>query len=152
MDKPLIGRKPTLREYVRYRNGVPLGRAGSLLNMLYRSFGAVSFPEFWQFWNPIWGYYLGYFIYTPLKKRLSSATALLITFAISGALHDLAVMAVKRKPVFFFTPWFFLMGLTVILTKRLNITYGSLTWSARASINTLLVAGNLVLAMLIQKV
>ena len=45
----------TLSQYVKFRNGVPLGDSQSLSNMLHRSLGAASFAEFWQYWNPIWG-------------------------------------------------------------------------------------------------
>jgi hypothetical protein len=55
----------TLSQYVHRRNGVPLGDAKSLPNMLHRSFGAASFAAFWQYWNPIWGYGLGKYVYTP---------------------------------------------------------------------------------------
>ncbi|MCJ7557648.1 MAG: acyltransferase [Gammaproteobacteria bacterium] len=118
--------------------------------MFRLSLGAESFARFWQFWNPIWGYYLGRFIFTPLKKNLPATVALVLTFAVSGALHDLAVMAVKWRCVFFFTPWFFLMGLTVVLTKKLNINYKTVSWPSRAMINGGFVVGNLAMAMWIE--
>jgi hypothetical protein len=58
-------KKLTLSEYVKHRNGLPLGASGSLQNMLIRSFGAGTFARFWQYWNPIWGYALGRYIYAP---------------------------------------------------------------------------------------
>ncbi len=88
----------TLGQYVLHRNGVALGDSKSLRNMMYRSFGAGSFGGFWQYWNPIWGYNLGKFIYSPLKRVLPRAFAVIVTFAISGAVHDLATMAVRRGP------------------------------------------------------
>lgn len=48
----------SLSEYVKKRNGVALGTFGSMGNMLKRSLGANSFYLFWQYWNPIWDYYL----------------------------------------------------------------------------------------------
>lgn len=140
----------TLAEFVRRRNGVPLGAPGSLSNMFRRSLGAESFARFWQFWNPIWGYYLGRFIFAPLKKNLRAAVALVLTFAVSGALHDLAVMAVKWHYVFFFTPWFSLMGLTVVLTRKWNIHYENYHWTSRALFNAGFVLGNLALAMWVE--
>ena len=113
----------TLREYVKRRNGLPLGASGSLSSNLYRSFGSGSFARFWQIWNPIWGYCLGRFVFAPLKKYFPSEIALLMTFTISGALHDLAIMAVRWKFIFFFTHWFFLMGLTVVVSKSLDLNY-----------------------------
>ena len=74
-----------------------------------------------------------------------------MTFTISGALHDLAIMAVRWKYIFFFTHWFFLMGLTVVVSKSLDLNYQKLSWAGRASINLGLIAGNLMLAIFIQK-
>ena len=103
--------KVTLAEYVERRNGVPLGDSNSFQNMLRRSFGAPSFVGFWQYWNPIWGYVLGRYVYALLRRVLPPAVAFILTFAISGGLHDLATMAVSRSPAFLFTPWFVLLGL-----------------------------------------
>ena len=74
-----------------------------------------------------------------------------MTFTISGALHDLAIMAVRWKYIFFFTHWFFLMGLTVVILKRFDLNYQNLSWAGRASINLGLITGNLILAISIQK-
>ena len=100
----------SLSEHVRLRNGVPLGAPGSLFNMLNRSLGAKSFAAFWQYWNPIWGYYLTYKVFLPAKNIFPAGLALLFTFAVSGALHDLAVMIVKWKPIFFFHSLVFVNG------------------------------------------
>ena len=62
-------RNLTLAQYVKRRNGVALGYSGSFSNMLHRSFGAGTLAKFWQYWNPIWGYYLGRYIHGPLKKK-----------------------------------------------------------------------------------
>lgn len=80
----------TLWQYVRLRNGVPPGDAKSLRNMLHRALGAASFAGFWQHWNPIWGYGLGKFVYSPLRRTSPPAAAFIMTFIVSGAIHDLA--------------------------------------------------------------
>jgi len=67
----------TLVQYVERRNGVPLGDSNSLRNMLQRSFGAASFAGFWQYWNPIWGYGLGKYVYSPLRRVLPAVIALI---------------------------------------------------------------------------
>jgi len=103
--------------------------------MLYRSLGAPSFQAFWNHWNPIWGYYLGYFIFKPLAHRLPEAAALVLTFAVSGALHDAAVSLVRMAPTVFFTPWFTLMGVVLVVSRALNLRYVSLGWPARACLN-----------------
>ena len=136
-----IGRKHqqwqglTLAQYVKIRNGVPLGDSKALRNMLARSFGAGTFAEFWQYWNPIWGYYLGKRIYSPLVRIVPAALALILTFGASGLIHDLVTMGVSRSITFFFTPWFFFLGIGVALGRAFKIDYSSQSWLVRASIN-----------------
>ena len=92
----------TLAAYVKYRNGVPLGASGSLQNMLVRSLGAGTFAKFWQYWNPIWGYALGRYVYAPLNRFLPASVSLILTFTISGVIHDVATMLVRGAPAFSF--------------------------------------------------
>lgn len=125
----------SMTDYVQYRNGVPLGASGSLQNMLVRSLGAGTFAKFWQYWNPIWGYALGRYIYEPLNQFLPSSVSLILTFVISGGIHDLATMLVRGAPAFFFTPWFFLMGLVVIFGRLLKLDYSNQTFQVRVAIN-----------------
>ena len=125
----------SLAQYVKKRNGVPLGASGSMTNMLSRAFGASSFWVFWQYWNPIWGYYLSRNIMRPLASFLPVSLATLVTFLVSGALHDIAVSIVKWKIILFFTPWFGLMGLIVIFSKWAGISYSQVSWPVRALTN-----------------
>ena len=103
--------------------------------MLYRSFGSSSFQRFWNYWNPIWGYYLGYLVFQPLTKRVPDAIALVLTFGISGVFHDLAVSLVLRAPTFVFTPWFTMMGGIVVVSTACNVRYESYRWAVRACLN-----------------
>jgi hypothetical protein len=50
----------------------------------------------------------------PLKRVLPSTAALVGTFVFCGALHDLVATAVRGSMAFFFTPWFFFLGLGVV--------------------------------------
>ena len=127
--------KLTLAQYVQRRNGVPFGSPGSLRNMLYRSLGAGTFAQFWRYWNPVWGYYLGSYIHAPLKHRLPPAMSLVTTFVVSGALHDAAASVITGRIVFLLTPWFFLMGAGVVMGQALRITYSHFAWPVRAFIN-----------------
>ncbi len=127
--------KLSLAQYVKKRNGVPLGASDSMKSMLSRSFGASSFPVFWRYWNPIWGYYLSRNVMRPIANFLPISLATFITFLVSGALHDIAVSIIKWKAIFFFTPWFGLMGLMVIVSKGAGISYGHVSWPVRALIN-----------------
>lgn len=125
----------TLAQYVKYRNGVPLGGQGALQNMLSRAFGASTFAKFWQYWNPVWGFYLAKYVYGPLSTILPKSMATVATFAVSGALHDLAVMLLKQQVSVLITVWFTLMGCWLALSAGLRVRYGQFGFSVRALIN-----------------
>lgn len=133
----------SLAQYVKKRNGVPMGASHSMRNMLSRSFGAKSFPVFWQHWNPVWSYYLSRNVMRPLVTFLPITLATFITFLVSGALHDLVVSIIKWKTVVFFTPWFGLMGLIVIVSKTAGISYGHFMWPIRAALNAFFIFSSL---------
>jgi ABC-type multidrug transport system permease subunit len=125
---------------------VPLGHRDSLRNMLYRSLGAGKFSIFWQYWNPIWGYYLGKYIFKPLKLIFPPALSLIITFVVCGFIHDLVVMLLKWKFILFLSPWFLFMGLAVVLGEYAKIDYSRSPWIVRAAINILVVLSCLLMA------
>ena len=135
-----------LSNYVKKRNGVPLGNRDSLSNMLNRSLGAGKFSIFWQYWNPIWGYYLGKNIFKPLKFIFPPALSLIITFVVCGFIHDLAIMLLKWKFTLLRTQWFLLMGLSVIFGDYAKIEYSKFPWIARAAINILTILSCLLIA------
>ena len=134
-----------LYNYVKRRNGVPLGHGKSLQNMLYRSLGSGTFAGFWRYWNPIWSFYLGKYIYKPLKSFLPSSLSLLITFAACGFMHDLAIIALKKLFILLLTPWFLLMGFLVLITKISQFNYSKYPWIVRALINITFIFGSLLL-------
>jgi len=114
--------------------------------MLSHSLGAGKFSIFWQYWNPIWGYYLGIYIFKPLKLFLPQALSLIITFVVCGFIHDLVIMLLKWKFTLLLTPWFLFMGLSVILSESAKIDYSKLPWIARATINIIIISGCLFIA------
>lgn len=128
-------RKLSLRQYVKRRNGVPLGAPGSLSSMLKNALGAKNFAQFWLYWNPIWGYYLAKKIQKPLTPFLPHSLALILTFSISGLFHDLAVSVIKQEVFFVCTPWFLVMSLAVIASTKLNINVSKFPFIIRAFIN-----------------
>ncbi len=136
----------TLGAYVRRRNGVPLGHPDSLRNMLQRSLGAESFHVFWLYWNPIWGYALARWVAQPLNRILPAVLSLWLTFVVSGAVHDLAGLLIKGRPIFALTPWFALMGLLVVGSKLSGYSLRHAPWAARAALNLSLIAGTWVLS------
>jgi len=140
----------TLAAYVERRNGVPLGTSGSLENMLVRSLGAGTFAKFWQYWNPIWGYALGRYVYAPLNRLLPTVVAFVLTFTVSGVVHDLVTTLVRRGPAFLFTPWFTLMGLMVVMGRIWGIDYSAHPFAIRVIINFSLIAACLLLTFGLQ--
>ena len=142
----------TLAQYVERRNGVPLGDSNSLRNMLQRSFGATSFAGFWHYWNPIWGYGLGKYVYSPLQRVLPAVLALIMTFVISGGIHDLVTMALRRSVTFLFTPWFFVLGVGVMVGRVAGMDLSSRSWGIRASINLAYLVIGLAITLMAKRV
>ncbi|WP_346840051.1 hypothetical protein [Microbulbifer sp. SAOS-129_SWC] len=140
----------SLGRYVKKRNGVALGATGSMRNMLSRSLGAGEFAAFWHYWNPIWGFYLSRNVMRPLNAFLPNWLAVLLTFMVSGAIHDAAVSLAKWKAIFFFTPWFLLMGLVVIISKYLSLSYHTYPWTIRCAINLFFIAFTLWLTIFLE--
>ena len=126
----------SLAEYIKKRNGVPLGAKRSFRNMLYRSFGAKSFATFWYYWNPIWSFYLTKFVMRASLVFLPTWISILVTFIISGLIHDLAISIFYQEIYVLFTPWFGLMGLVVVLTKKFKISYADHPWLVRTLANS----------------
>jgi len=125
----------TLTEYIKKRNGVPIGSSKSLRNNLYRSLGAKNFSTFWNYWNPIFGYYLGKCIFKPLKRIIPIGLALLVTFIVCGMIHDAVTTMFRGKISLFFTIWFSMMGIAVLITKYFNHNFNKHSWVFRASVN-----------------
>ena len=86
----------------------------------------------------------------PLNAFLPTSLSVLITFLISGALHDLAVSVVKWKAIVFFTPWFGIMGTIVIAFSALGISYDKFGWIIRATFNFLTILCSLGIAYLLE--
>ncbi len=129
-----------LSEYVKKRNGVPIGHSSSLKNNLQRSLGAKNFYTFWNFWNPIFGYYLGTKIFKPLKKILPIGVALVFTFIFCGLIHDLITTLIRGKLSLFFSVWFLLMGTAVTISKFLDYDLSNKKWIFRAFINLTIIS------------
>ncbi len=142
----------TLAQFIRRRNGVPAGASGSLRNMLQRSLGAGSFAGFWQYWNPVFGYGLGRYVYSPLKRVVPPAVALVMTFVVCGALHDLVTIAIRGSATFFFTPWFFLLAVGVLLGRAAGMDLSGRPWLVRAGVNFSYITVCLGLTLVVRRV
>ena len=136
----------TLSDYVEKRNGVPLGHNDSLKNMMTRSLGAGNFAAFWKYWNPIWSYYLGKYIFKPLKNILPPAVSLMLTFVFCGFIHDVVIMLIRWDFVLIFTPWFLIMSVSLVISESINLDYSKLAWIYRALINIAIIGISFILA------
>jgi hypothetical protein len=130
----------TLGEYIKKRNGVAMGSSHSFRNNLYRSLGAKNFSTFWNYWNPIFGYYLGKRIFKPLRKYVPPAVALLITFLFCGLLHDAVTTIFRGNVSFFFSIWFVLMAVSVLVTRWLKQDFSTKPWLFRACANMAIIS------------
>ncbi|WP_218135293.1 MBOAT family protein [Parasphingopyxis sp. CP4] len=114
---------------------MPLGANGALQNMLQRSFGAGSFAGFWRYWNPIFGYYLGRYVYRPASDVMPRWLALIITFLVCGSLHDLVTLLVRGSTQFLFTLWFFFFSIGILIGEVAGLDIAGLPTWLRAAIH-----------------
>ncbi len=144
-------RRVTLWRYVRKRNGVRAGAPGSMSNMLRRSFGASTLAGFWRHWNPIWGYELSRFVNQPLNRVLPLSLALVLTFVVSGLIHDAVIMALRGEPAFIFTTWFFFLALGVVADEAFRWNFGGRPWMVRAGLMLAYLGVSLWLSILLRR-
>ncbi len=142
----------SLKNYVKRRNGVPLGSSNSLGNMLKRSLGANSFNLFWVHWNPIWHYYLNKYVYKPLRRITNNYLAIVFTFCFSGFIHDLVGLLIYKRISPLFTFWFIIMGIIVAVFKGNKLVYRTKRKALHYCFNTLWVLLSFLLAKYIRNV
>jgi hypothetical protein len=130
-----------VKEYINHRLGKPEGPWPAVRKMINRSFGARSFTAFWHYWNPVYGYYLYYWFYRPLRRFMPRPAALLLTFAVCGfLLHDLPHLPFSGVPLI--TLWFLLLGAGVIISEALSMDLSRQSFIVRATVNVLYLAGS----------
>jgi hypothetical protein len=77
---------------------------------------------------------------------------LVVTFLVSGAIHDAAVTLVTGSMTFLLAPWFTLLGLFVVLASRLGLEYESRAWGIRAGINVGWIMAGLAVVLLAKRI
>ena len=127
--------RPGLREYVERRLG--RGATTQLRNVVLRPLGASSFSEFWRYWNPVYGYFLSYYAYRPLRRVFPRPLAVLLTFVGCGfLLHDLVGWAWSGQASFpEMTAIFALFGIGVVLSDALRVDLARYPFAVRALAN-----------------
>jgi len=104
-----------------------------ILYMLRRSLGASSFTLFWRNWNPLWSYFLLYYVYKPLSSLINKKLANFLTFVISGFLHDCVAMLLMLKPSYVMTSTFTLFAVLIVIENRFNINLRQASELTRAT-------------------
>lgn len=147
MDATLRSR-PTAGEYIARRlgSGTPREVTG---RMFQRSFTARSLRGFWRYWNPVYGFFLLYYCYRPLRRVVSPAVALLSTFAVCGFfLHDIfywPFLTLQRghAPLPFVTCWFLIIATCILLTEYLHVSFDRLGPRTRVLLHLAFLVGTL---------
>ncbi len=117
--------------------------------MFSRAFTASDLTRFWQYWNPLGGYCLGYFCYAPLRRFAPRSLCLIVTFAVNGFLHDLALLwpwglaRTERLPFPFpvFTLCLVMIALILLAAERYRLTLANLSSPMRVACHLLALCG-----------
>jgi len=108
--------------------------------MFVLSFGAKSFTDFWRYWNPLYHYFLSYWIYKPLRKILPRSLAVILSFAFCGFFfHDILVILFTGKPLI--TIWFVLLGFGVVVSEATHMDLSNRPVSVRIAVNIAYLGG-----------
>ena len=110
-----------LKKYLDFKFGNHTDSLSCILYMLSASFFATSYRQFWQNWNPLWSYFLLYYVYKPSRKYCPQPAALVLTFIISGLLHDCVAMLLTGRLSILMTLSFFLASLFVLIEIFMDI-------------------------------
>jgi hypothetical protein len=83
-----------------------------------------------------------------LKKVAAPDVALVLTFVVTGIIHDVVTMAVRQDVAFLFTPWFLFLGIGVVISKVTKMDIGASSWWRRAAIHSIYLGACLALTFL----
>lgn len=143
----------TLEEYTYYRTGSTTLRV-IVRNMFFKPFVSSSFRTFWKYWNPSWGYFLLFYCYKPIKTFFPHWVCLILTFIISGLLHDMIyivpMMMNEVEFVFpFVTVWFLIISIGILLTEYLQINFDKTAPMVRPMFHVSFLVGTFILTRFI---
>lgn len=142
-------RRIRFNQYLRLRLGPP--GWSRWYNFFVRPFGAASFAEFWRLWNPVYGYFLGYYVYRPLSRVAPRRLAMLTTFLFCGfALHDIpAWIATRRVLPPGATIAFAMFAVVALVGDEMHMDLSHWPFAGRAAINLAYLAGCVILMLLV---
>lgn len=121
-----------------------------LARAFLRPFEATSFRRFWEFWNPVYGYFLGRFVYSPLKRVFPRSACVVLTFAFSGfVLHDLPAWLISgaEYPACRISSWFTTIALGIIASDGLRLSFDGSSRIFRALLHALFLASTLYISI-----
>ncbi len=85
----------------------------------------------------------------PISGFVPIWNAVIVTFMMSSLMHDLTISIFYQEIYVLFTLWFSLMGFTLVLTEKLNISYVYPPWSIRALANSIFLGSSLCIVYVI---
>lgn len=147
--------KKTLKHYINLRLGK--GNALEILQLMFiKSFQAKSFKEFWNYWNPVFGYFTLFYIYKPLTRKVPRPVRVLATFTISGFfLHDLLLwwpfcwLLTYKTRFPLGTVWFIFLAIIMLIVERFGFSTKKYTASIRVISNLSYLTFSFVLTLLV---
>lgn len=98
----------------------------------------------------MFSYYLYYRCYRPLARFLPRSLAVILTFAVSGAIHDLFASLVTADLFVLFAPVFVVFGLLVVVEERLGLSFTGTPFWLRATTYSVVIAGTVAVGVVIR--
>ncbi|MDP8202261.1 MAG: MBOAT family O-acyltransferase [Candidatus Tenebribacter burtonii] len=114
----------TLKHYIHLRLGK--GNFFEILkSMFVKAFRAKTAKEFWNYWNPVFGYFMLFYFYKPLTNKVPRAIRVIATFTVSGFfLHDLLLwwpfcwMIAYKTHFPLGTVWFLFLAIIMLILEK----------------------------------
>lgn len=114
-----------LTRYLNIKFGNNTSSINCIAHMLHACFFARSFASFWRHWNPLWSYFLLYYVYKPLSSVIKKRYANFSTFVISGFVHDCVAMLLTFKLSIVMTTFFSMCAGLVAIENALKVNMTS---------------------------
>lgn len=149
--------KSELRRYINLRLGKH-NDSEQMRIMFKKAFQAKTYREFWWYWNPTYGFFLGKYIYKPLRKYLPKSISVVFTFLVCGLiLHDLPIVLILLFLTgillpFPITIFFTILGLINITSIKYKLTFNKIRPNVRIVLHFLTLFSSMVIALTITKV
>lgn len=98
----------------------------------------------------MFSYHLYYRCYKPLARFLPRSLAVILTFAVSGAIHDLFASLVTADLFVLFVPVFVVFGLLVVVEEGIGSSFVGMPFWLRAATHSVVIAGTVAVGVVIR--